>query len=284
MAITAALVRELREKTGAAMMDCKKALEASGGDLEGAVDHLRKSGLKTAAKKADRDTSEGRVAAKIGDDARCGSLIAIRCETDFVANTEDFTTLMRDLAETAFNGDLPSGEEAAAAFSSMTVDNGVTVEEHVQQAIGKLGENIRVADAARFTTSDGYVGSYVHHNHRVGALAAIKSQADADKVKAMLVRLCQHIAASKPAYLHAADVPGDVIEREREVFRDSDELAKKPAEMREKIIDGKMSKFFSDRCLVDQAWIFDDKLTVAKAVKAELGGDSEVEFFSLMEV
>jgi len=224
------------------------------------------------------------VAAKIADDARSGSLVAVRCETDFVANTEDFTTMMRDLAETAFAQEFPGGEEAAAAFSSLTVNNGVTVEEHLQQVIGKLGENIRVADAARFTTTDGYVGSYVHHTHRVAALAAIKSSADAEAVKGVLVKLCQHIAAAKPAYLLPSDVPTDTIEREREVFRESEELAKKPEEMREKIIDGKMKKFFAERCLVEQAWIFDDKLSVAKAVQAELGGDSAVEFFTLMEV
>lgn len=283
MAITAAMVRELREKTGAAMMDCKKALAATEGDLEAAVDHLRKAGLKTAAKKEGRETNEGRVAATVADDCRSGSIVSVACETDFVANTEDFGTLMSDLTAIAHEGDLPAEGRVSALLSSSHT-SGATVEEHLKQVIGKLGENIQVADAARFTTSDGFVGSYVHHNHKIGALAAIKTEAASDAAGSVLKQLCQHIVNAKPQYLHREEVPADVIAREREVFRESDELKSKPAEIQDKIIDGKLNKFYADICLLEQGWIFDDKQSVAKAVEAALGKGSVVEFFSFQQV
>jgi elongation factor Ts len=283
MAITAAMVRELREKTGAAMMDCKKALAATEGDLEAAVDHLRKAGLKTAAKKEGRETNEGRVAATVADDCRSGSIVSVACETDFVANTEDFGSLMSDLTAIAHEGDLPAEGRASALLSS-SHSSGVTVEEHLKQVIGKLGENIQIADAARFTTSDGFVGSYVHHNHKIGALAAIKTEAASDAAEPVLKQLCQHIVNAKPQYLRREEVPADVIAREREVFRESDELKSKPAEIQDKIIDGKLNKFYADICLLEQGWIFDDKQSVAKAVEAALGKGSVVEFFSFQQV
>ncbi|MHC4262218.1 MAG: translation elongation factor Ts [Planctomycetota bacterium] len=280
MAITAAMVRELREKSGAAMMDCKKALEATGGEMDAAFDHLRKSGLKAAAKKEGRETNEGRVAAHLADDKRSGSIVSVACETDFVANTEDFGTLMSDLTELAASNEI-SGSSTLLATSHAT---GATVEEHLKQVIGKLGENIQIADVAQFRTSDGFVGSYVHHNHKIGALAAIKTGSDADATAPVLKQLCQHIVNAKPSYLTREQVPAEEIERERAVFLESEEVQKKPAEFRDKIVDGKLNKFFSERCLVEQGWIFDDKQSVEKAIKSALGGDATVEFFSFQQV
>ncbi|MEO0649277.1 MAG: translation elongation factor Ts [Planctomycetota bacterium] len=283
MAVTAAMVRELRDKTGAAMMDCKKALAATEGDMEAAIDHLRKAGLKTAAKKEGRETAEGRVAAKVADDARSGSIVSVACETDFVANTEDFGTLMSDLTEIAVTSDL-GGDGGASALMASKHMNGATVEEHLKQVIGKLGENIQVADAARFSTTDGYVGSYVHHNHKIGALAAVKTDAASDAVVPVLKQLCQHIVNAKPAYMTREQVPADVIERERAVFAESEDVQKKPEEFRGKIIDGKLNKFFAERCLVEQGWIFDDKQSVAKAIESALGKGATVEFYSFHAV
>lgn len=283
MAITAAMVRELREKTGAAMMDCKKALAATDGDLEAAIDHLRKAGLKTAAKKEGRETTEGRVAAKVSDDLRSGSIVSVACETDFVANTEDFGTLMSDLTEIAVTSDLAAGNGAAALLTSKHM-NGSSVEEHLKQVIGKLGENIQVAGAARFSTSDGYVGSYVHHNHKIGALAAVKTDASPDDAATVLKQLCQHIVNAKPAYLTRDQVPADEVERERAVFAESEDVKKKPEEFRDKIIDGKLNKFFAEKCLVEQGWVFDDKQAVAKAIEGALGKGATIEFFSFHAV
>ena len=283
MAITAAMVRELREKTGAAMMDCKKALAATDGDMEAAFDHLRKAGLKTAAKKEGRETTEGRVAAKVADDMRSGSIVSVACETDFVANTEDFGTLMSDLTEIAATSDLAGDNGTSALMSSKHMD-GSTVEEHLKQVIGKLGENIQVADAAQFSTTDGYVGAYVHHNHKIGALAAIKTEASAEDAAPVLKQLCQHIVNAKPAYMSREQVPADEVERERAVFAESEDVKKKPEEFRGKIIDGKLNKFFGEKCLVEQGWIFDDKQSVAKAIESALGKGATIEFYSFHAV
>jgi elongation factor Ts len=282
MAISAGMVRELRDKTGAAMMDCKKALEATAGDMDAAIDHMRKAGLAKALKKADRETSDGKVSAKVSPDGRRGSLVAIACETDFVAKTEDFSTLLRDLTDLAFERDLGNG--GAAALLAQAHVSGSTVEEHLSQVISKLGENIKVADAVRFTTTQGYLAAYVHHNHKIGALVAIRTKASAEQGQAMATKVCQHVAFHKPLCLDRSGMPAELVERERAIYRESEELAAKPAEMREKIVTGKVEKFFAEKCLVEQPFIFDDKLSVAKAVEKELGAGSAVEFYSLMEV
>ncbi|MEZ5979503.1 MAG: translation elongation factor Ts [Planctomycetota bacterium] len=282
MTISASLVRELRDKTGAAMMDCKKALEAVGGDMEAALDQLRKQGLKTAAKKAGRETSEGRVSSRISDDARMGAMVAVRCETDFVANTDDFGSMLMRYSATALAADLPEGE-AADHFMSQTV-GGVTVEEDLKSVIGRLGENIVIARVARIAVPDGYVATYVHHNHKVGALAAVRTDADRAKAEAFLGRLCQHIAFTKPAYAVPADVPADVIERERQVHLESEELASKPAEIREKIVEGKMKAFYKEVCLLEQGWIFDAGTSVQKAITSELGANASLAGYAVFEI
>lgn len=284
MAITAAMVRELREKSGAAMMDCKKALEASGGDMDAAFDHLRKAGLKTAAKKAGRETSEGRVQALVSEDGRTGGMVSVACETDFVANTPDFSAMMDEYAGVARDNDLPTNGDAVEHFGTLATSDGSAVGEHLKQVIGKLGENIQLAGASHMTNAGGYVGSYIHHNSKVGVLASVTTGADRAKAEEVLKKLAQHVAAFRPPYLNREDVPAEDVERERQVHRESDELAKKPEEIREKIIDGKLNKFFSEQCLNEQGWIVDDKTPVAKAIAAELGGDAKIEAFELFVI
>lgn len=284
MAISAAMVRELREKSGAAMMDCKKALEASGGDMDAAFDHLRKAGLKTAAKKAGRETTEGRVQVAVTEDGRTGGMVSIACETDFVANTPDFSAMMDEYASVARDNDLPENDDAVEHFGTLNTSAGGAVAEHLKQVIAKLGENIQLAGATHMHNPGGYVGTYVHHNSKVGVLTSVTTTADRDKAEAILRKLAQHVAAFRPPFLNREDVPADVVERERKVHRESDELAKKPEEIREKIIDGKLNKFFSEQCLNEQGWIIDDKTTVAKALAAELGGDTKIAAFKLFNI
>lgn len=283
MAITAGMVRELREKSGAAMMDCKKALDASGGDLDAAFDHLRKAGLKAAGKKAGRETSEGRVAAKLGDDGRSGAIVAVRCETDFVAKTPDFGAMMEEYSSIALKDDLPDGE-AKEAFAAMNASDGNSVAEHLKQVIGKLGENIQIAGVRKFVNAKGYVSTYVHHNGMVGGLASVTTESAPDKAAEIIRLLCQHIAAFKPAYTRREEVPAEELERERKVHLESEELAKKPEEIREKIVKGKLEKFYSEICLVEQPWIKDDKQSVQKAIEAELGKGSTIESFQLYTI
>ncbi len=283
MAISAEMVRELREKSGAAMMDCKKALDASGGNMDDAFDYLRKSGLKAAGKKAGRETSEGRVAANISADGRSGAIVAVRCETDFVAKTPDFEAMMDEYSAVALNQDLPD-KDVVTAFGSMQVSTGETVTEHLQQVIGKLGENIQLAGVTSFTNNAGYVAAYVHHNGMIGALASVTTSADRAKAEECIKLLCQHICAFRPTYARRGDVPTEELERERAVHMESEELAKKPEQIREKIVAGKLDKFYSEVCLVEQPWIKDDKQSVEKAIEALLGKGSRIENFQLFAI
>ncbi len=268
MAITASMVRELRERSGAAMMDCKKALEATSGNIEEAFDHLRKSGLKSAAKKASRETSEGRVAIKI--EGNRGSMVSISCETDFVAATPNFTEFLNGLCDHALEH-CPADVET---LSAQNYADGDTVEDTLKQVIGKLGENIRIAGVSVLEGEQ--LGSYIHHNEKVGALAALSGDKLSDE---MLKDLGMHIAFHKPPYLRAEDVPAEDIEREKSVFRESDELKGKPEEFHERIIEGKLKSYFKEKCLLEQPWIKDDKQSVTKALKG-----TQITAFSLFVI
>jgi elongation factor Ts len=271
--ITAAMVRELRDKSGAAMMDCKKALEAANGDMEGAFDELRKRGLKAAAKKEGRATAQGRVAAHIAEDGRKGAMVGLACETDFVANTDDFNAFLAGLARHAF-------DYAPADVATMLTQPwhaGGTVHDALQTLIGKLGENMQIADVACYQAGDGQVGAYVHHDKMKGALALVKTDAHQAKADATLKSLCMQIVVFNAAALDASGVDPAVVEREREIVREG--LAGKPAEIQEKILAGRMEKFFAENTLVGQAWIHDDKTSVSKAVEAALGKGSRVSAF-----
>lgn len=282
MAVSASMVRELRDKTGAAMMDCKKALDAAGGDMDAALDHLRKQGLKTAAKKAGRETSEGRVSASISDDGTAGAMVAVRCETDFVANTPDFQSMMARYADSALAADLPAGE-AAEAFTALPMGSS-DVSEDLKQVVGRLGENIQISRVASLAVDGGYVGVYIHHNFKVGAMAAVKTTKTKEEAQGLLGRLCQHIAFTKPVYAVPADVPEDLQQREREVHMESDDVKSKPENIQGKIVEGKMKAFFKDVCLQEQAWIFDNGMSVAKAIQSELGPDAALASYAVFEI
>lgn len=282
------MVRELRDRTGAAMMDCKKALEASNGDMEGAEDHLRKQGLKTAAKKASRETREGQVRASVSADGKTGSLVALACETDFVAATEDFQTFLGELADTA-RETLPGsiqGDDAAVAplLASNLVGRDGKVEARLTEVIGKLGENLRISGAARFEVAAGIVGSYVHHNRKAGALVAIRTSAPREKAEAFARQLSQHCFASQPSCLERSQVPAEDLERERAVLMESEDLASKPMEVREKIVTGRLERFYESKALLEQPWIHDPKSNVTKVLAAELGPDAAIEHFALLQV
>ncbi len=271
MTITASLVRELREKTGAAMMDCKKALEATGGDLEGAIDHLRKSGLKTAEKKSQRETGDGRVFAHLSDDKSTGALISVQCETDFVAKTEDFSNFLAALAGHV----LEHGPSGAEDVLTQSWSAGGTVDEALKLVIGRLGENIRIADVRRVGGPGQTVGSYIHHNDKVGVVVAVSGEVSEETLK----DLSLHVAFHKPRFLKRDDVDAESIEREKAVYLESDEVKKKPEEIRPKIVEGKLNSFFKEQCLVEQPWIKDDKQTVEKALKG-----ASIESFCWFEI
>ena len=278
MAITAKMVSELRERSGAGMMDCKKALEATGGDLEAAVDHLRKQGMQRADKKADRAMGEGRVYAEIAGDGRSGALVSVSCETDFVAKTEQFTGFLSALASHVL-ANAPASKEA---LLEQVWSGGGTVGDALKGLIGSLGENMQLVDAARLECADGYVGTYVHHDNQQAAMVAVKTGAEREAAQAHLKSVCQHIVVQNPAALTRDEVDPTEIEREKDVYRA--QIEGKPAEMQEKILAGKLGKYYSTVVLPEQAWILDDKQSVAKALEGALGAGSTITAFARFRI
>ena len=277
--ITAEVVRELREKTGAGMMDCKKALEATGGDLEAAEDELRKKGIKKAEKKAGRTTGEGRVASSIASDGRSGAMVAISCETDFVAKTSDFEAFLADVAAHALEH-RPAGTEEALAQPLKGADR--TLGEALKALVGKLGENIQLADVGFYANPEGRVAAYVHHDHKKGAIVNVSTGADADAAAATLHDLCMHIVSFNPGAISRESIPEALVEREKNIIRDG--LEGKPEQIRERIMAGRLEKFFAEQVITEQTWIKDDKTTVEKALVAALGEGTRLTDFKRFEV
>jgi elongation factor Ts len=256
-AITASAVKDLREKTGVGMMEAKKALEEAGGEFEKAVDILRKKGLSAAAKKSARVASEGMIAAKVGGDEKAGVLIEVNSETDFVSKNEEFRKFAQELAELAAThkpADVP-------ALSQLAMSNG-TVEEVRNALVQKIGENIAVRRFIVFETS-GRIASYLHGN-KIGVMVDYTG-GDEQLGK----DLAMHIAAANPQFLGRETVPADVLERERAVYEAQARESGKPAAVIGKIIEGKLEKFYSDTCLVDQVYIKDPdgKLKIKDVLK-----------------
>ena len=278
MAITAEMVRELRERSGAGMMECKKALEATRGDLEQAFDHLRKAGLKAADKKAGREMAEGRVHALLTDDHKAGALVALTTETDFVVKSDAVGELLQGLCEHV----LEHRPKDAAECLAQPWAGGGTVEEAVKSVSGKAGENMQLMGVAYFANRDGQVGAYVHHNGRVGVLASIATEATPEKAEEFLRTLGMHVAAIRPSVLERAELDPAVVEREKAIYLE--EVKGRPVEMQGKIVAGKLEKYYASVALVEQPWVKDDKLSVQKALEAELGRGSRIVAFAQFRI
>jgi len=279
MEITATMVRDLRERTGAGLMECKRALEASQGDFEGAVDHLRKSGLKSAEKKASREMGEGRVQACVGPKARVGALVAVTCETDFMARTPDFETFLAELCTHVAE---KSPADTTALLTQKWIKGSSTTGDVIKLLIGKLGENIQVARFQRCENMQGRVGSYIHHNQKVGAIVSVTTAAAEDVAAAVLKELCMHIAVFKPTAAKRSEIAADTIERERAIY--FEEVKSKPKEMQDKIIAGKLEKFYADAVLPEQKWFKDETKTVQQVLDATLGKGALIESFARFQI
>lgn len=275
--ITAALVKELRDKTGAGMMDCKKALQENGGDVEKASDWLREKGLAAAAKKASRIAAEGRVHAVLSDDRKVGVLVEVNCETDFVAKGDQFVDLCETVGShlqatgAAFvrTEEAPEGtpadqilyEQALASEPSKTVGTLVT------ESVAKIGENISIRRFARFVVSGaGITHSYIHGDGRVGVLLEILGS-DADEVRELAHEIALQAAFSKPAYIRREEVPADLIAHEKEVLKAQAINEGKKPEIAEKMVAGRIEKYYKENCLLEQAWVKDDKRSIANLIK-----------------
>ena len=248
-------IKKLREMTDAGMMDCKQALAATDGDMEKAVEWLRKKGLGAAAKKADKVAAEGVIAIK--KDGNKAIMLEINSQTDFVAKNEKFQNFVNEVLEHVFANDFNSVEEILE--SSI---NGQPFNEYLALQIATIGENLVVRRYAK-VVSDGSLGTYVHANSKVGVIVA----SDAKGVEDMLKNIAMHAAAMNPKYLNEAAVPADVIEKEREIAKEQLIKEGKPEAILDKILPGKIKKFMQDNTLENQKFVMDDKISVAEALK-----------------
>jgi elongation factor Ts len=277
MAISPKTVQELREKTGVGMMECKRALEEAGGDMEEAVKILRKKGIATAAKKSTRAASDGLVGAFIAPEGKAGSLVEVNCETDFVAKTEDFQSLVTGLCRMV-------AEKAPAdvdALLAQPFEGGLSVKDTLVAKVAKLGENIQLRRFERFQGD--LVASYIHAGGKIGVLMEIglgsPAAAQSEEVKGLVKDLCMQVAASAPRFVNRADVSEDVLQGEREIYRAQVIAAGKPEAIADKIVDGKMNKFFEEACLVEQPFVRDTAVKVQDTVKARGGEGFAVKRF-----
>lgn len=259
MAITASMVKDLRTKTGAGMMDCKKALVEAEGDMEKAVDILREKGLSQAAKKASRVAAEGAVVSAISADGKVGTIVEVNCETDFVGSNDDFRALAARIAQQIIAVN-PADVEALLG-SEM---DGKAVKDQVTEAVAKIGENISVRRFVRYESAEGAVYSYIHGGGKIGVLVEMKG-ADAELGKDVAMQ----VAAANPSYLDRTQVPQTEIEHEKEVLAVEARNEGKPEKIIEKMVLGRINKYYKEVCLVDQEFIKDGDLTIAKLLKSK---------------
>lgn len=262
--ITAALVKELREKSGAGMMDCKKALTENAGDLEASIDWLKAKGLSKAARKADRVAAEGLVAVAVRAEGagEVGAAIELNAETDFVARNELFQKAAREIAQASL-----SVEGGVDAINAARVASGETAQELVTNLIATIGENMMLRRAARFTVSPGVVSTYVHNAiapdiGRIGVLVALQSEGDKAKLRELGRKIAMHVAATAPLSLSTEDLDPAAVERERAIFSEQAAASGKPAQVIEKMVEGRIRKFFEEVVLLKQAFVMNPDQTI----------------------
>lgn len=266
MAFTAKDVQALREKTNVGMMDCKKALTEADGDMDKAIDILREKGLASAAKKASRTAAEGVVVAYNDEAAKVAALVEVNCETDFVAKNADFAALANSIAKTVVE---KNPADVDALLATTIADGSVSVADAVQELFLKIRENMKVR---RFIRVEGTVATYIHGGGTVGVLVEFDTQAASnDGFKVMGKDVAMQVAAMSPLYLNEAAVPADVLEHEKDINRaqlnEDPKMASKPDQVKEKIIEGKIKKYYSEVCLLNQAFVKDGDITVAQYVE-----------------
>jgi len=271
VSITAAMVKDLRERTGAGMMECKKALTEADGDIEKAIEAMRKSGAAKAVKKAGRVAAEGQVIINISDDKKNAAVVEVNCETDFVGKDENFIRFAEELGAIA----LREAVEDAAALSATTMASGQTVEEARQELVSKIGENIQVRRVQKMTASEGEFGSY-RHGVRIGVVVEV-----AGGDEALARDIAMHIAAIKPVCVDESEVPADLLEKERAIFAAQAKESGKPDNIVEKMVSGRMKKYLKEITLLGQPFVKNPDQTIEALLK---DADAKVLQFTRMEV
>jgi elongation factor Ts len=280
MSITAAQVKELREMTGAGMMDCKAALNETGGDMDAAVDWLRKKGLSKAEKKAGRTAAEGLIGVDSG--FREAAVVEVNSETDFVARNEQFQTIVRNVSKVA----LAYGETEKVAAARYP-DSDKTVADTIKDAVGTIGENMSFRRSAKLSVPHGAVASYIHNAvadnlGKIGVLVAIETTGNAEAAKAFARQVAMHVAAINPLALTPEEVDPAAVEREKAIFSDQARASGKPENIIEKMVEGRLRKFYEEVVLLKQAFVLNPDLTVEKALKEaekEIGAPATITGF-----
>ena len=264
--ISAKMVKELRELTGAGMMDCKKALTETDGDMEKAVDFLREKGLAADAKKSSRIAAEGIVAEAMAEDAKSGVLVEINCETDFVAKNEDFKSFANDVAKQALVSEAADLE--AFLGEAWLADTTKTVKDMVTAQVAVIGENINIRRFEKLNAADGCVACYIHGGGSLGVMVYGKTDVVNDEIKTCLRNVAMQVAAMDPKYVSRDEVPADYLEHEKEILmaQAKEENPNKPENIIEKMITGRLNKEMKEICLLDQAYVQDSDVTVAQYV------------------
>jgi elongation factor Ts len=283
--ISAELVKQLREMTGAGMLECKKALEEAQGDIEKAKEILRIRGLAKAEKKAGRETKEGIVQTYVSEDRKVGVILELNCETDFVAKNEQFVELSLHLAKHIAS--LKENANRSGGFEDIAqqpyyADNSQKMEDVVKSAIARIGENIKLSRWVRFD-AEGYVHAYVHGIGRVGVLMEYKADRISDAVLRLAQDIILQIAAMKPEFVSIEAIPSEVLEREKRILTEQTRQEGKPEHMIDRIVEGKLRKFYQEKVLLEQPFIKDEKKSVKQYI-SESGLNFEVVRFVRFEV
>ena len=280
MAITAKDVADLRARTGAGMMDCKKALEEAAGDITRAIEILRTKGIAKAEKRAGRAASEGRIVVKMSDHGQVASIVEVNSETDFVARNDEFGTIAHSLAEhvfadSALDSAVHNAAEGTVLGQAWHKDTTQTVSDIVKAASARTGENVVLRRYARFT-SDGVIGSYVHFNGKVAVVVDVRG-ANNESARELAKSVAEHVAAGVPRVPYGVtrdDVPADFVARERSIFTETAKLSGKPENIIAKMVEGQVNKLYAEAALMEQPWVRDPNVTIKQLVelKAKEGG------------
>ncbi len=279
MKVTAAMVKELREMTGAGMMDCKKALAETNGDIDKAVDFLREQGLGAAEKKAGRIAAEGVSAVKVSDDGKVGAIVEVNSETDFVAKNDKFLDYVNAVVEQVAKTDANNLDEFLAEPWELDTDK--TVEQELSSQISIIGENMKIRRIDKIVTDNGFVESYVHSGGKIAVLVEMESDVVNDIAKEAAKNVAMQVAAIAPKYLNREEIPQEYIEKEKEILKVQamNEDSNKPEHIIEKIIEGRLNKELQAVSLVDQEYVKDSSLTVQKyldQISKEIGSELSI--------
>jgi len=282
--ITAQMVKELRERTGAGMMDCKKALSEANGDSEKAIEILREKGLAAAAKKSGRIAAEGLVKTCVTEDGKTASIVEVNCETDFVAVNEDFVAFADNVAKQAAITNANTIEELVE--EKYIADESKTIQETVTGLIAKIGENMTVRRFVKLTVTNGAIESYIHGGGRIGVLVKLECEKDSEVLKAVAKDIAMQVAATNPLFLDRTQVNNETLDKEKEIYRVQALNEGKPEKIVDKMVMGRVQKYYKENCLVEQVWVRNSDLTIEKYLQEkskEVGAPITVSAFVRFE-